>query len=539
MKLARSDLRFLAVPLLFAALSVWMTGVRGPYDLGLNLDPEYQYLLNMVSLATGSPSAYVDHPGTPLQIIGAGVVLARWLVTAPWHGFAPLADVVLGNSVLYLRTVNVVLVLLLVVVAFFAGRRVYHCSGSLGATLALQITPLVYLTAVEALPRVAPELVEVIVGLALAIPLAPLLVGDAPERAAANPRLALWAGALIGAGIATKANFFTLGLLVFLFAGWRQWARFTAACGATLAVLLLPIATEWRQFIAWYLNMATHTGHYGKGQAGLPTLAAYRASLVQVYENEPFVFYFAALYLLVLVAVLIGARQLGRGRASLYRKALVLAPLIIALHALITAKHFNYHYVLPAAMLTALINGMLVYLLETTRFAKHWKTVVVAAALLVGYEGLRGNYFRIAWYDGWKSEYKQQIAAVTRERAKLGDCRVAGFFRSSAPGFALSIGNVMSACRHQAALERLDPGGFQYSTFEHKFQRWDCGSADQEVRRLLEQGACVVLQGEVVNRDQVIGFTLEPVYVPRKLVHGSEGLYRVLLPESEPAAPGV
>ena len=48
--------------------------------------------------------------------------------------------------------------------------------------------------------------------------------------------------ATIGAGIATKANFFTPGLLVFLFSGLRQQVRSIAVCGAPLRVPLLSIS---------------------------------------------------------------------------------------------------------------------------------------------------------------------------------------------------------------------------------------------------------------------------------------------------------
>ena len=57
-----------------------MMGVRGFYDLGFNIDPDSQYLFNAARLASGSPSVYVHHPGTPLQIVAAVVIRAKWVL---------------------------------------------------------------------------------------------------------------------------------------------------------------------------------------------------------------------------------------------------------------------------------------------------------------------------------------------------------------------------------------------------------------------------------------------------------------------------
>ena len=524
-----AHVRLALIPLLLAVLAVWMHGVRGPYSLGLNVDPEYPYLLNIINLATGNPSVLVQHPGTPLQIVGTLVVVGRWLITAPFHGFSPLPLEVMEHSDEYLLSVNVILVLLLMAVAFLAGRRVHEASGSLAAGLAVQATPLVYLPTVEALPRVAPELPELIIGLALAMVLAPVLMGPNPVAAAGDRRLAMWTGILIGAGVATKANFFVLGLLVFLFSGWRQWLRFAAAAAIALAALLLPIVTELRQFIGWFVNMALHSGHYGQGEEGLPALTVYWRNFVLVFDNEPFVFYFTGFYLIVLIAIVAGGKPIAPERRSVYIRMLVLTAVMIALHTFITAKHFNYHYMLPAALLTAVANGMVVHCLDSAPLARRWRVALIALGLLLAYEGLRGNYHRMSGYQAWKQEYQEQIASIEMERKKLGACRVAGFFRSTAPTFALNVGNGTSGCRHEETLETIAPGGFHYSNFNKKFLKWNCASADDEVRQLLAQGECIVLQGEVSSIGQVEGFHLEPLFVPEKKLHGTEGLFRLLL----------
>ena len=48
--------------------------IRGPFFLGSSSDPAYAYLFNALSVSQGLPVGHIDHPGTPVQSLGAIVI---------------------------------------------------------------------------------------------------------------------------------------------------------------------------------------------------------------------------------------------------------------------------------------------------------------------------------------------------------------------------------------------------------------------------------------------------------------------------------
>lgn len=528
MKVSRPTILLGALPLCLVALSWIMDGVRGPYDLGENIDPSCVVLFNSLNLATGKPSFYFQHPATTVQILSAVTLVPTWLSRKITAGAGGLAEDVVSHHVGYLKTINVVHVLLLALAAFFAGWTAFRVSGSCIAALVVQATPLMFLTPIEALPRVTPELMEVIIEFALVIPLAPLVLGRDPERASRNPLLPLAAGALVGAGVATKANFFTVGLLVLLFPGWKQKLRFVAAVVVSLGVLLAPLVFVWRQFVDWYFGMATRSGLYGAGEAGLPSAAEYLSGLGQVYREEPFLLLLSACYVTAAGAVHRWCPDEPRRRALV--RALLVGPLIVVVHTLVTAKHFNYHYVLPALLAAVLLNAVLVTVLQSGGLPRKVWLVLLLLVSWAGYEAFRHNLGRMRWYAGWKREYREQVAAVAARRNELGQCRVAGYYRSSAPTFALRLGNDLAGQLQQQALERVYPG--QVHVVDGSFRHWDHRPADGEIRDALRAGQCILVQGNAKSPPQVGGFVLEPVYQAEGDVYGAEALFRLALADS-------
>jgi hypothetical protein len=337
--------------------------------------------------------------------------------------------------------------------------------------------------------------------------------------------VAIAAGVALGFGIASKANFFTLLVLVFLFPNLKQMALFVGTAVGSFVVLLAPVITELNQMRDWFLNMATHTGHYGTGGEGLPAWQEYRANFFKVFENEPFVPYLILLYLAALLVTVYAARGGDRGRFRGAIRLLLIAPAGIVIHALITAKHFNYHYVLPALMLTVPAHGALVWVLSSIRLDRRLKIAVAGITLILGYQAGRTNWSRMVWYQGWKAEYHASIAAAAAERAKYPECESIGYFRSSLPTYALSLGNAMSRQTYAGTLEKLNPGQVHYSGEQLRY--WNYEPAGPAVTERVAGGKCVLLQGEVANPPALPGLELEPVYVPETAIHGGEGLYRL------------
>ena len=109
----------------------------GPYWFASNFDPEYAYLFNSLNVIHFFKIEYVDHPGTPLQVLG-GVVI--FLYNLFFRDSKVNEDVVL-NSDLYLNVINIVIIFLLSITLYIAGMVIYIKSKNIIYGLLIQITP--------------------------------------------------------------------------------------------------------------------------------------------------------------------------------------------------------------------------------------------------------------------------------------------------------------------------------------------------------------------------------------------------------------
>ena len=106
-------------------------------------------------------------------------------------------------------------------------------------------------------------------------------------------------------------------------------------------------------------------------------------------------------------------------------------------------------------------------------------------------------------------------------------CTVIGYYRSSVPSLALAFGDGFSLSRQGRVLAELYPEAIHYNIFRQRFESWSSSSRETAVRHLVEQGRCVLLQGDIRNIDRLAGFEAKEV-----AVRGNEGLYRLTLNSS-------
>ena len=248
---------------LFAA-GVLLKHEHGPYYLRNNFDPEYNYLLNSLSLLTWHAPRHNDHPGVTLQLLGAAVEWLKWLGSFLFGNRKSLSDSVLSRPESYLRMMNLVLNVLLGCALYWSASAVYRVSKSLASAMLLQGTVVVYHQTFLALPRVSPEPLLIAIGLGLMAVLAPVVLAEEGD-AVSDPRLATTAGAVFGLGLMTKVTFAPWAAVVLLFSQKSHRRRFLMAACATVLILLLPIATRIPHMASWFTLLATHSGSYGEG----------------------------------------------------------------------------------------------------------------------------------------------------------------------------------------------------------------------------------------------------------------------------------
>src|SRR4029079_1248187 len=71
---AALSLILLLLPALLIVVAFQIRTASGPYWFSENLDPSYAYLLNSLNISNLHRPNHIDHPGTPVQTLGAVII---------------------------------------------------------------------------------------------------------------------------------------------------------------------------------------------------------------------------------------------------------------------------------------------------------------------------------------------------------------------------------------------------------------------------------------------------------------------------------
>lgn len=515
----------LVIPVMVFFLGVLLANAEGPYSGAFNSDPDYPYLLNSLTILSLHTPGHIDHPGTTLQLLGAVVVFCKWIFSSFLGTWAPLESAVLTHPEDYLNSIHLALSFLIGAALYLAGSRMYRASGSLVAALVLQFSVFLFPEIVRSLGRVRPEPLLIATGFALLVPLVPLLLAEEGFREA---KAAFTAGAIVGFGLVTKVTFLPWAMVAGLFSGWKQRLRFAVGFLLALVLFLLPIFAKLPDLGRWVFRLLSHSGKYGGGPPGLPASAELLANLKSQYQSEPFLFYWLAYYGLALVALRFGGTASKDRLAESARRLLWAGCGIIVVQTAMSVKHFAPHYILPSLAVTALLNGVLVLLVSSRalRPVARGALAVCGAALLMA--GVSRNVTELNLWLHTVRDIDAGARQLAGKRSEQGDCITIGYYRSSAPGYALAFGSGYADAAHAQTLEELYPEFITYNIFSNQFLSFAHRPQEALLRRLLSEGHCLLMQG--VGRDVLpAGFSLRQVAITRDEGQGNrENLYRLI-----------
>ena len=353
-------LPLLALPAVYFVLAFVFLVARGPYWFYYNLDPDYFYLLNSVTIAEGSAPDCVVHPGTPVQTIGSLVLR----VTHLFIGTGTLREDVFARPEFYLGLLHAVLLLVISSLLFWAGDIARRATDALIPALLLQAAPIFSFTLLESLAAFKPE--PLLVGLSvlfgalvLAETCAPLVVPTvAPPDRLLQITSAKALGIVAGLALAVKLTFMPfIALPLFFLHTLKDRLWYGAFFFGAFVLGLLPALKHWKWIYKNIAHIATHKGVYGAGERGLLDWALLPQQLLDLLKAEP---HFAVL---LAVSVLFGvARELKPPADAQARRAVRLLNWLTLFeigHLLLTAKHPMVRYLLPSYALLGCNLGLL------------------------------------------------------------------------------------------------------------------------------------------------------------------------------------
>jgi hypothetical protein len=353
-------------------------------------------------VSCGKNPRHIDHPGTPLQIIGAVVIGAMNAIDGR-NPICPIEEIITRPET-YLAGIFLFVQLVAAAMAALAGIRLYQLTGNIFAACTLQICIVMSPPIAGSFGVLGTEILVIPVVLGLGLALLPLATDSRPER----PHDSIVAGLILGFGLATKVTVFPLILYVFMFPSTKSKARFLAACFGSFVFWTLPMANTYKKLITWIVNIGIHAGHYGEGSVGVPGIAAMAANAQSlISENGP-------AFLLACSAGIVAVWLRGRpGKPSPPARFMLLSLAVLMLQFLVTVKHPAGRYMVPAIVAVAVSSGVAVAALGAIRPA--FSAICFAVVLAMGIVPAASNF---RYFDsdlpGRHAQERNDVDAIRR-----------------------------------------------------------------------------------------------------------------------------
>lgn len=331
------------------------------YPLYHDSDPAYQYLLNGLLILQGNTPYHIDHPGTPVQTLIAGVIYISWWFAKSFGLLGINLDISVGMyPEVYLQIVSYILVSLNCIASYILGIQLLKTTGRIGISLFIQATSIAFAVTFTRMSYPEPEALLILASMLLIASLAPAIFFNPSGTYTNSICRSMLAGVICGFGIAVKLTFIPmLGMLFLLRSTKSILISFLAAALAWL-VFISPMIKELPRFFNWIGGIARHSGQYGSGKAEFidPSQIIPRLKgLTQIFE-----LWFLVAFLLFCAVIYFTVVVFRRSEPKVSRIAslwgLACTPIILCTicvgQTILVLKHPGARYMLPALIIQSI-----------------------------------------------------------------------------------------------------------------------------------------------------------------------------------------
>ena len=487
-------LMLLAVPLILFFSSQHTIYERDKVWYGGGYDPEYAYLFNSMNMANLRLVGHFDHPGTPMQVFGALVLRATWLIE-PVNGNE---EAVLLNPEHYLRILNISTAVLATLMVLAFGFIVLRRTGNPGYALIVQLAPFVSgFVLFNGFTRFTQEAILMIASLGFASTLIVRVAAGAATDDARDFKLLGW---IAGFGLASKILFAPLMIIPLMIAqNNRLRKRFLFFSSVSFLLFTLPVVLLYPRMAYWIIKLLVFSGQYGTGPAGIIDAATYPQNLFWIIQSNPVL---ACLLVLGLIYVISCAylRFVKKHDfpESEFRLMLAVIATIVAGY-LIVAKSPKESYLLPYEMLTPVVAVILMKQVTAVKIfrgkARVFAFTVAAGLSLV----LIPN--GIARKKALYSSDKNPLWETFSQAASSMEGGLVFAHPSSSQEAALYFGNAYSRWNYTAKLRGLYPDTYVYNLASNSITQMD--SVSISVQELLKRHRKLYVSGPLESAQQI------------------------------------
>lgn len=125
---------------------------------GFDHDPAYVYLLNGLNILGGYPPGHIDHPGTPLQLLSAFIILVHWSIqkTVGLESEGVISSALIHPE-FYIQSISFAILILNAWATFYFAKKVFESTKNIKLAIFCQTAPLAFWTVAPNVVYLAPE----------------------------------------------------------------------------------------------------------------------------------------------------------------------------------------------------------------------------------------------------------------------------------------------------------------------------------------------------------------------------------------------
>lgn len=405
LKLPLSDHKFkmlllVILPVVLFTISVFFKSSKGEFYIGRYYDPSYAYLINSLNTVNGQSIGHFDHPGTPVQIIGAATLYFQ----KSGMSESEFTKLVFSDPERFLSVINMAFIVMISLSLFIFGYIVFVRSGNIITAMLLQLAPFSSVTIFYNMTNVSPEPMIIFSMLIfLSIVVGYIYESDDPKKKSFKYIYLL--GFISGFLLSVKISVFPVMIVpLILLCGYKKKLVYLLISGL-IFLIIIAITMSYENVLALVSllkRIAVRSGAYGFGSQDMIVAESFFGNLKKIFYYDIYfvISYFTSLGSLIYIF------SSGKSRTVNVKmlKLLVGIVLMMTLQLIIVSKHFQIYYMLPALMLSVPASILSIGIVFPLPERSYLRKAVLTVTFLMLCLPMKTLYSEISSYRGRKSE---------------------------------------------------------------------------------------------------------------------------------------
>jgi hypothetical protein len=269
-----------------------------PAPFYFDYDPEMQYFLDSLSIFNGQNYSYIDHPGTPVSILGS-LLLA---VTYPFVGEIDFTVYHLSHPEIFVFLSHGILLLLYIICGLYTYHVILKGLNRYAVLTAIVLTLLPFAIYDLSFPFITTwshNAFNYPLGMLLLISFVAALIRDQHLDVKKVFWFGFWGGVLSAIQFYFIAWPICMALTIFLFEHFgkkgfvtslKTTLIFLMGCLGGFFLSIAPIIKKFPEFVSWIWRLTFHEGTYGSGPQGFLSLDIALQNFIKLVNASPILF---------------------------------------------------------------------------------------------------------------------------------------------------------------------------------------------------------------------------------------------------------